>query len=70
MLKKCLKGIGIVGAVYAVLEILWLAWIGCGKILQVTRDTENPTITNVNDEVVDVTMNNWKWYIGLFKREA
>lgn len=70
MLKKCLKGIGIVGAVYAVLEVLWLAWIGCGTIFRVLRYTKNPTITGVNDDVVDVTMDNWKWYIGLFKREA
>lgn len=67
MLKKCLKGIGIVGAVYAVAQILWLAWIGCGKIFQITRDTENPTCTGVVDDVWEETSNDWKWYIGLFK---
>ena len=67
MLKKCLKGIGIVGAVYAVFQTLYLAWVGAGRILGVTRDTENATATGVCEKVGDETIENWKWYIGLFK---
>lgn len=67
MLKKCLKGIGIVGAVYAIANGLYLAWVGCGTILGTCRDTEDATVTGVSGEVCDKTIENWKWWLSLFK---
>lgn len=67
MLKKCLKGIGKVGVVYAIANGLYLAWIGCGTIFGTCRDAEKPTVIGVNGEVFDKTKENFKWWISLFK---
>ena len=67
MLKKGLKCIGIAGAVYAVVQVLYLAFIGAGRTLEKARNTENLKASCIIDDVFDEAVDSWKWYIGLFK---